>query len=116
MTWSRFVAILAFATAAPAALAAQQASLHPRASVLFVPPAAAADSTRYPSTHWKEGALIGGAVGGILGFALGEGFCHFDESPGAKNCTGKASAGAVLGALLFAIPGALIGGQIRKGE
>jgi hypothetical protein len=64
-------------------------------------------------TYWKEGALIGGALGGAGGALLGHGLCELSEEP-RKNCTGSLFLGGVLGAALLAVPGALIGGQFPK--
>jgi len=66
-------------------------------------------------TYWKEGAVVGGAVGALGGALLGLSVCRLAEQPD-KNCTGSAVLGGVLAAAVMAIPGALIGGQIRKSE
>lgn len=59
-------------------------------------------------TYWKEGALVAGLLGAVGGFLLGSAVC---EDGGGCNT------GAILGgALLLVIPGALIGGQFRKGS
>jgi len=66
-------------------------------------------------TYWKEGALIGGVLGAVGGAFLGHGLCEDSEELG-KNCTGSLFLGGVLGAVLLAIPGALVGGQFSKSE
>jgi hypothetical protein len=66
-------------------------------------------------TYWKEGALIGGIVGGVGGALLGHGLCEMSEDFD-KNCIGSVLLGGVLGAALLAVPGALIGGQFPKHE
>lgn len=64
-------------------------------------------------TYWKEGALVG-ALAGIAGGALvGLVACSYSDEAG-KSCTGSAALGALGGALILAIPGALIGGQMHK--
>jgi hypothetical protein len=67
---------------------------------------------RIRATYWKEGALIGGTLGALGGALLGHGFCGLDES--SKDCTGSLVLGGLLGAVVLAIPGALIGGQFSK--
>jgi len=67
------------------------------------------------STHWKEGALVGGVLGGLGGALLGHALCTQSEQAN-KNCTGATVIGAVLSAVVLAIPGALIGGQFPKGH
>lgn len=65
-------------------------------------------------THWKEGALVGGLLGAVGGALVGRVVCGMSDEFN-KNCTGSTVVGAVGGAVLLAIPGALIGGQFRKG-
>jgi hypothetical protein len=64
-------------------------------------------------TYWKRGAAIGGAVGALSGILLGRTICGLSEDP-ELSCTGTVLVGAIGGALLLAIPGALIGGQFHK--
>ena len=64
-------------------------------------------------TYWKEGALIGGALGAVLGAAAGYGLCEAGDEA-TKHCTGNLVLGGVFGAALVAIPGALLGGQFSK--
>jgi hypothetical protein len=66
-------------------------------------------------TYWKEGALIGGGIGVLLGAWLGHGLCGLSDEFG-KNCTGSLVVGGMVGAVLLAIPGALVGGQFPKGS
>jgi hypothetical protein len=64
-------------------------------------------------TYWKEGALVGGLSGAAAGTVLGLVICRNSEELG-KNCAGSAVAGGLISALVLAIPGALIGGQMQK--
>lgn len=64
-------------------------------------------------TYWKEGALIGGALGAVGGAVLAHRLCGLAEES-TKHCTGSSVLGGVIGAALLAIPGALIGGQFSK--
>ena len=66
-------------------------------------------------TYWKEGALVGGLVGLAGGAVLGLVICAQSDEVG-NSCTGSAVAGGLISALVLAIPGALIGGQMHKGE
>ena len=95
----------------------------PTASVLLIPPKPlgsmsgeeARDTVQHQirPTYWKEGALIGGVVGAIGGAFVGHGLCETSEEF-EKNCTGSLFLGGLLGAVLLAGPGALIGGQFPK--
>jgi hypothetical protein len=63
-------------------------------------------------TYWKEGAIAGGVVVGLLGAALGGGMCAYDETT--RSCT-VATLGAVLvGSATGVSLGALLGGQFHK--
>lgn len=64
-------------------------------------------------TFWKEGALVGGILGGALGALAGSGLCGQSEEPN-KNCTGSTILGGMVGALILGIPGALVGGLFPK--
>ena len=67
---------------------------------------------RIRPTYWKEGAVVGGAVGAI-GFGLLVGaICGLSESE--TGCTGKALLGGLVGGGVVAVPGALIGGLFPK--
>jgi hypothetical protein len=64
-------------------------------------------------THWKQGLLIGGAIGGVgLGF-LGYALCH-DLSETRTSCLGTTLGTAAVGAVIGGVTGALIGGAFRK--
>jgi peptidoglycan/LPS O-acetylase OafA/YrhL len=113
-------------TLTPAAGVAQARPPHAAASVFFsaaargpLDPAGLGepgDSVRnIRPTYWKEGALVGGGVGAVGGLLLGLAVCGLSEDPN-SSCTGTTIAGALGGALLLAIPGALIGGQFDKGQ
>ncbi len=108
-----FTSLLAIAAPfVPATLKAQTAAFRPRPSILFQPPAPApgpADTLNLPKTHAKEGALIGGSLGLLLGAAVGRGICEVGEE-----CTSSKISGALAGAMAFGITGALIGGAIEK--
>lgn len=70
------------------------------------------DSTRIPSTYWKEGALVGG---GLLAVLVGAGaleLCHYDGP--CHHPVLAVTGGGVLGALIGTGIGALIGGQFPK--
>ncbi len=65
-------------------------------------------------TYWKEGAAVGGLLGALGGALVGRAVCGMSDEFG-KDCTGSTILGGVGGAVLLAIPGALIGGQFPKG-
>ena len=96
-------------------LAAQQASLRPRPSSLFVPPHVESDDPVVAPTYWKTGALVGGTIVGVTGAFVMNGLCHLDDAD-AKGCGLAMLGGAALGFLIGAVPGALIGGQIHRSE
>ncbi len=62
-------------------------------------------------TRIKRGLITGGIIGGVVGAALGALAYGIAEATCEYECEGKPGAlgGAVIGAGLFAIPGALIG-------
>src|SRR6478735_4331678 len=87
----------------PATLRAQTAAFRPHTSILFRPPvpaARAADTLNLPKTHAREGALIGGSLGLLLGAAVGRGICEAGEE-----CTSSTIGGALTGAMVFGITG-----------
>ena len=122
----RTVLLLSTLLVAPVPLAAQVPLQRPEASVLFryreggvLGPAfsvESSDSLRRHSrrTAWKEGALVGGAAGAIAGLVLGNHLCGL-ANESTRNCTGSMLLAGALSAVVVAIPGALIGGQIPKG-
>jgi hypothetical protein len=65
-------------------------------------------------TYWKEGAIVGGVVGGIGLGLLAARFCAVAEETD-ENCTGATLVGGLLGAVILGVPGALIGGSLPKG-
>jgi hypothetical protein len=100
---SRVIPSVVFSNAAPG----------PLRTPGLIPPADSIDRNIRP-TYWKEGALVGGLSGAAAGTVLGLVICRNSEELG-KNCAGSAVAGGLIAALVLAIPGALIGGQISKG-
>lgn len=64
-------------------------------------------------TYWKEGAAVGALAGAVGGALVGLAVCGLSEEVG-KDCAGTAVIGGIGGAVVLAIPGALIGGQFRK--
>ncbi len=116
MTYRILTVLAVAAMLATSDLAAQQAAIAPRASVLFAAtPSPAADPVTPRATYWKEGALLGGVPMGIAGYLLVSGLCDQDDSAGGgQHCGLKGLGGAVVGFLIGAVPGALIGGQIQK--
>ena len=116
-----FLLLGTFALARP--VSAQSSALGPAPSILFragrsVPQfqVEVAD-TNTPSSHptyWKEGALIGGVVGAAVGVLVFHDLCSTSDDAD-KNCTLMSVGGALTGALVLGIPGALIGGAFPKG-
>jgi hypothetical protein len=70
---------------------------------------------QFEPTYWKEGAAVGSAVGALGGALVGLSVCRLADRPD-KDCAGSALLGGFLAAVVLAIPGALIGGQIHKSE
>ncbi len=66
-----------------------------------------------PDYAW-EGFAIGGAFVGIVGAALGHGFCHYDDSAVNRSCFLPTVEGFVVGALVGGVTGGLLGSAIRK--
>jgi hypothetical protein len=112
------------AWASPAA--GQAVSWGPRTSVLLINVARGPLSVDWSAesqdtvtrdirpTHWKEGALVGALVGAAGGALVGVWACGMSDEIG-KDCTGTTILAGVGGAVLMAIPGALVGGQFPKG-
>jgi hypothetical protein len=69
---------------------------------------------RYPATHWKEGLLVGAAVGALFGAYLGQGLCHDSETRHGRSCIPSAVSGAVVLAVPTSVVGALVGGSFFK--
>lgn len=123
----RTVLLLLTLSAAPVPLGAQLPLQRPAPSVLFrygeggvlgsTMTAERSDSVRRHAqrTAWKEGALVGGAVGALAGIVLGNHLCGL-ANESARGCTGSMLVAGALSAVIMAIPGALIGGQISKPE
>jgi hypothetical protein len=64
-------------------------------------------------TYWKEGGVVGGALGGVFVATLAYGLCTQSEG-NTRHCGFKLLGGAVLGAGAGFGLGALIGGQFPK--
>ena len=74
-------------------------------------PAAAVDSLWVHSTHWRRGALIGGAIGGIgLGAVAAEVVHGTCESASGCNEVGGFFVGLLLGGVAGVVTGGLVGG------
>jgi len=61
-----------------------------------------------------EGFAVGGAFVGILGAALGSGFCGSDDSATRSNCTVAGIKGFLIGATVGGVTGGLLGSLIHK--
>jgi hypothetical protein len=119
--------LVAYLTLHPSMGAAQSRPLSPTASALFISGARgplyraglreATDTVRreISPTYWREGALIGSAVGALGGLLVGQFICEQSEGQGESCMTTRVTA-VLASALLLALPGALIGGQFSKGE
>lgn len=104
-------------------LAAQHRVAGPRASDVRAPadhpPARLApaanipDAVRSGSTHWREGALVGGIAGAVGGGLLASHLCAL-TSEGAGSCGGAALGGAVVFGTAAGALGALIGTLFPK--
>jgi hypothetical protein len=119
---SGFLLTLVLAAGTSTASAQQRAAWirGPAASVLFTGSdatreAIGADTTArlVRPTHWKQGMLIGGVIGGVglsgFVYTLCKGL-----SEGRDSCIGAGFTGAALGAVIGGAVGALVGGQFHK--
>lgn len=107
-------------TATP--VAAQQLIAGPRASEVWAPSgapsarlasaAAIPDTIRSRPTHWREGALVGGITGALVGAWFVGSLCA--NSDVAQDCTGATLGGAVVLGAAAGTLGALIGGLFPK--
>jgi len=61
-----------------------------------------------------EGLAVGGAFVGILGGALGNGFCTYDDSAVKRSCLLPTIEGFVVGAVIGGVTGGLLGSAIHK--
>jgi hypothetical protein len=73
------------------------------------------DSTSHPS-YWLEGALVGGALGGLGLTAFALAACSDSDSGSTGPCWGNVLLGAGFGFAGGATLGALLGGLIPKPE
>jgi hypothetical protein len=67
------------------------------------------------ATYWREGALVGGGLGALGGAVVGYDLCKNDDDPD-NHCLPLSLGGALVGAIILGIPGALIGGAFSKAE
>ncbi len=81
----------------------------PSVNSMLAQGAGPADTARIPPTHWKTGAIIGGATLGLLGAVVFVGACGFDHPCHRPVWYGLG--GFALGGVLGFGIGALIGGQ-----
>jgi hypothetical protein len=68
---------------------------------------------RYPATHWREGVLVGAAIGALFGAYLGHGLCR-DSETRHGSCLPLAVGGAVVLAVPTSVVGGLVGGSLSK--
>jgi hypothetical protein len=68
---------------------------------------------RIQPTHWKEGAAVGGLVGGIGLALVVSALCRYSDAAG-SGCAGAVPAGFLVGGIAGGVSGALIGGQFPK--
>jgi hypothetical protein len=66
-----------------------------------------------PDYRW-EGLVVGGAILGVLGIAVGRGFCGYDDSAVKKSCLLPTINGFLIGATVGGVTGGLLGSAIPK--
>jgi hypothetical protein len=129
-------ALMLWIAATPLSLGAQALETHRRpvpslASIRYAPlalgpargesplaPERAAIRTAVRRSRWREGAIVGALLFGAAGAYVGGGICGADDGAGgaaSDGCTGEIIGGGLLGAVVGAVPGGVIGAQIRKG-
>ena len=69
--------------------------------------------TRVPDYRW-EGLAVGGAFVGLLGGALGHGFCCYDDGGAGGSCLWPTVEGFIVGAVVGGVTGGLLGSAIHK--
>ncbi len=88
-----------------ASLLPSQARSDGRQSALVRPNAA--------TTHWVEGAAVGGILTGLFTSAMLNGLCRASDT-GNAHCSGATLGGFAMGAIVGGTVGALIGGAFPK--
>lgn len=66
-----------------------------------------------PDYRW-EGLVVGGGFVGLLGAAVGNGFCGYDETRADKSCVWPTLEGFLIGATVGGVTGGLLGSLIPK--
>ena len=118
MCGKTLAAVAALTCGGHALLSAQASACHPAASALFTPARdLPADSIHYPGTYWKEGALVLGIPFALIAGDFAYQMCKDpDSGTRPRHCVANGLGGAAVGFVIGAVPGALIGGLIRKHE
>jgi len=77
-------------------------------------PAPAAHPFPEAPDHRWEGLVVGGAFVGLLGAAIGSGFCGYDDRQAGRSCVWPTLKGFLIGATVGGVTGGLLGSLLPK--
>ncbi len=118
---TRVLAALVVVCAAFSREAAAQSSPWMESSQVWLAPGGEAEGHSFKpgaasatGSYWSTGMIVGAAVGVVAGALIANGNCSDSDVAGSGGCTDNAILGGLVGGIVVAIPGALIGSLFKK--